>query len=188
MIFTKTEITGAWLIDVEPLIDERGFFARSWCQKEFAAHGAVSAFVQANIAATRRRGTLRGLHFQAAPCEEAKLVRCTRGAAYVVAADLRRDSATYLSWIGVELSAENHRALYVPPGCAQGYQTLVDDAEMFYQMSQFYAPGMARGVRFDDPALAVAWPLEVAVISEADRNWPAHRVEDAAELTAGKSP
>jgi dTDP-4-dehydrorhamnose 3,5-epimerase len=188
MIFTKTEITGAWLIDVEPLIDERGFFARSWCQKEFAAHGAVSAFVQANIAGTRRRGTLRGLHFQAAPCEEAKLVRCTRGAAYVVAADLRRDSPTYLRWTAAELSAENHRALYVPPGCAQGYQTLADDAEMFYQMSQCYAPGMARGVRYDDPALAVAWPLEIAVISEADRNWPAYRVEDAAALTAGKSP
>ncbi|HEV7223981.1 MAG TPA: dTDP-4-dehydrorhamnose 3,5-epimerase [Pirellulales bacterium] len=185
MIFTKTEIAGAWLIDVEPLIDERGFFARSWCQNEFAAHGAASNFVQANLAATRRRGTLRGLHFQAAPCEEAKLVRCTRGAAYVVAADLRHESATYLRWIGVELSAENHRALYVPPGCAQGYQTLADETEMFYQMSQFYAPGMARGVRYDDPALDVAWPLEIAVISEADRNWPAYQPQLNPALAAG---
>jgi len=185
MIFTKTEITGAWLIDVEPLVDERGFFARSWCQQEFAAHGAISAFVQANIAATRRRGTLRGLHFQAGPCEEAKLVRCTRGAAYVVAADLRPDSPTYLGWIGAELSAENHRALYVPPGCAQGYQTLADETEMFYQMSQFYAPGMARGVRYDDPALAVAWPLEITAISETDRNWPAHHVQRDPALAAG---
>jgi dTDP-4-dehydrorhamnose 3,5-epimerase len=188
MIFTKTEITGAWLVDVEPLVDDRGFFARSWCQKEFAAHGAVSACVQTNIAFTLRRGTLRGLHFQAGPHEESKLVRCTRGAAYVVAADLRGDCSTYLRWMGVKLTAENHRGLYVPPGCAQGYQTLVDETEMFYQMSQFYAPAMARGVRYDDPTFNIAWPLEVAVISEADRNWPAYRAEGAATLTAGKSP
>lgn len=183
MNFLPARIAGAWLVEIEPIEDERGFFARAWCQKEFAAHGAEPSFEQANLAFSRRRGTLRGLHFQASPWEEAKLVRCVRGAAYVVAVDLRRDSATRLHWTGVELSADNRRALYVPPGCAQGYQTLADDTEMFYQMSQSYVPGMARGVRYDDPAFNVEWPLAPTVISATDLNWPAYQIE---ELTASK--
>lgn len=180
MIFQSTDIDGAWFVDVEPIEDERGFFARAWCQREFAQRGAAPSFVQANLASTRRRGTLRGLHFQAPPHWEAKFVRCVRGAAFVVAVDLRPESPSYLRWAGAELSADNRRGLYVPTGCAQGYQTLEDDTEMFYQMSQFYAPGMARGVRYDDPAFAIEWPLEPSVMSDADRNWPVYQVEEMA--------
>ena len=172
MIFAKTEVDGAYLVDLERLEDDRGFFARSWCRREFAAQGLVVDLAQANVAFTRRRGTLRGLHYQIAPHEEAKLVRCTRGAAYVVAVDLRPDSPSRTRWIGVELTAESRRALYVPPGCAQGYQTLEDDTEAFYQMSTFYAPDAARGLRFDDPFFKIHWPLPVSVISERDRAWP----------------
>jgi dTDP-4-dehydrorhamnose 3,5-epimerase len=176
MIFTPLELAGAYLIDLEPVGDDRGFFARSWCSAEFARHGLVAEVKQANIAYTRRRGTLRGLHYQAAPHEEAKLVRCTRGAAYVVALDLRPQSPSYTRWVAAELTAENRRAMYVPPGCAQGYQTLTDDTEVSYQMSQAYAPEAARGVRFDDPALALRWPLEIAAISEKDKSWPDYQV------------
>ena len=172
MRFTKTTIDGAWLIDVERLTDERGFFARAWCKREFAEHGCGESFVQANLALTTRRGTLRGLHLQVAPYQEAKLVRATRGAAYVVALDLRHDSASYRRWCATELTADDRRMLYVPPGCAQGYQTLVDDTELFYQMSAFYEPSAARGVRHDDPGFGVRWPLAVAAISERDRSWP----------------
>lgn len=172
MIFRNTEIDGAYLVDLDLLQDERGFFARSWCQHEFSAQGLVTDLAQANIAFTLRRGTLRGMHYQAAPHEEAKLVRCTRGAAYVVALDLRRNSPSWRRWISVELTAENRRAIYVPPGCAQGYQTLEDETETFYQMSTFYAPGAARGIRFDDPLFNIQWPLSVTTISDRDRNWP----------------
>ena len=172
MIFTPVEIEGVWLVDLEPVCDERGFFARSWCREEFARGGLATEVRQTNIACTRRRGTLRGLHYQAAPYEEAKLVRCTRGAAFVVALDLRPESPTYARWVGAELSAENRRAMYVPPGCAQGYQTLADDTEVFYQMSQSYVPEAGRGVRFDDAAFALRWPLEIAAISQKDRSWP----------------
>jgi dTDP-4-dehydrorhamnose 3,5-epimerase len=172
MIFTPLEIDGAYAIDVEPLHDDRGFFARSWCCEEFARRGLAAEVKQTNIAYTLRRGTLRGLHYQAAPYQEAKLVRCTRGAAYVVALDLRPHSASFARWVGAELTAENRRSLYVPRGCAQGYQTLADDTEVFYQMSQSYVPEAGRGVRFDDPMFSVHWPLEVAVISDKDRTWP----------------
>ena len=174
MHFTATEIAGAWLIDVERSTDERGFFARVWCQREFAAHGYGQPPVQASIAYSERRGTLRGLHYQRAPHQEAKLVRATRGAAYVVAVDLRHTSPSYRRWIGVELSAENRRSIYVPPGCAQGYQTLTDDTEMLYQMSEFYEPSSARGVRYDDPGFAIRWPLDVTLISDKDRHWPTY--------------
>lgn len=172
MIFTATEMEGVFLVDLDRLGDDRGFFARSWCQREFAERGLVADLVQANIAFTRRQGTLRGLHYQTAPHEEAKLVRCTRGAAYVVALDLRSSSPSWARSYGTELTAENRRALYVPPGCAQGYQTLVDDTETFYQMSSFYSPEAATGVRYNDPQFQIDWPLPVAVISERDRNWP----------------
>ncbi|HEV3024613.1 MAG TPA: dTDP-4-dehydrorhamnose 3,5-epimerase family protein [Pirellulales bacterium] len=171
MRFSETNVTGAYLVDLEPIADERGYFARAFCRREFAARGAVADLAQVNLAFTRRRATLRGLHYQAAPFEEAKFVRCIRGAAYVVALDLRPDSLTYLGWEGAELTAENRRALYVPPGCAQGYQTLIDDAELLYQMSQFYTPAASRGVRYDDPAFRIEWPLDVAVISQADLGW-----------------
>ncbi len=172
MIFTPSEIDGVNLVDLQRLDDDRGFFARAWCRHEFAEQGLVSDFVQANIAFTVRQGTLRGMHYQEAPHAEAKLVRCTRGAAFVVALDLRRDSPTWARWTGEELTSENRRALYVPPGCAQGYQTLVDNTEMCYQMSAFYTPEAARGVRFDDPRFRITWPLPVAVISDRDRSWP----------------
>ncbi|HWB14669.1 MAG TPA: dTDP-4-dehydrorhamnose 3,5-epimerase [Pirellulales bacterium] len=172
MRFSKTTVAGVWLIDIEPIVDERGFFARAWCRHEFEQHGCGEPFVQASVAVSRRQGTLRGLHYQLPPHQEAKLVRATRGAAYVVALDLRHDSPGYGRWCAAELTAENRRMIYVPPGCAQGYQTLADDSELLYQMSAFYAPDAARGVRYDDPAFAIRWPLDVAVISAKDRSWP----------------
>ncbi|HVC97962.1 MAG TPA: dTDP-4-dehydrorhamnose 3,5-epimerase family protein [Pirellulales bacterium] len=175
MRFSETRLEGACLVDLEPLADDRGFFARAFCQREFLARGVHAELIQVNLAFTRRRGTLRGLHYQAAPFEEAKLVRCVRGAAHVVAVDLRPDSPTYLGWDGVDLTADNRRALYVPPGCAQGYQTLVDDTELLYQMSQFHTPSAARGVRYDDPAFGIEWPLDIAMISKADGSWAPYR-------------
>lgn len=177
MIFTKTALPGAYVIELDKRQDQRGFFARAWCQKEFAAHGLNPGIVQANLAFSPRRGTLRGLHYQLAPHAEAKLVRCTRGAIYDVIVDLRPDSPTHRRWIGVELTADNRRMLYVPEGFAHGYLTLVDESEVFYQTSQFYAPAFARGVRYDDPAFGIAWPIGIAVISDADRNWPAYDSE-----------
>lgn len=174
MIFTETRLPGAYVIEPQLLQDERGFFARSWCQREFEAHGLTSKVVQANLSYNRRKGTLRGMHYQLAPHEEAKLVRCTRGAILDVIVDVRPASSTAGQWIGVELTAENHRMLYVPEGFAHGFQTLADDTEVTYQVTEFYTPGAERGIRYDDPALAIEWPLEVTMISEKDRNWPAY--------------
>lgn len=172
MVFSETGLPGAFVIDVEPHADERGFFARSWCQREFDARGLRSRLVQCSISGSRHRGTLRGLHYQAAPCEEAKLVRCTAGAVYDVVVDLRPDSPAFRQWHAVVLSAANHRALYVPEGCAHGYLTLADNTEVLYQMSEFYEPAAARGVRWNDPAFGIAWPAPVRVISERDRGYP----------------
>lgn len=172
MIFTACPLDGAWLIDVEPATDERGFFARTWCRREFAAHGIGAQFLQASVSGNARRATLRGLHYQAGPHQEAKLVRCTAGAVFDVIVDLRPRSAGYLRWYGVELSAANHRALYVPEGCAHGFITLADDSEVLYLISAEYAPGAAHGVRWDDPAVGVRWPLEPLVISARDAAWP----------------
>ncbi len=172
MIFTPTELKDATIIDLEPFHDERGFFARTWCQREFAEHGLVATVVQANMSYNRRKGTLRGMHFQREPHAETKLVRVVRGAIYDVIIDLRPDSPTFKRWIGVELTAENRRALYVPAGFAHGFQTLADDTEVFYQVSAFYTPGAEGGVRYDDPAFAVSWPLPVSVISAKDAAWP----------------
>jgi dTDP-4-dehydrorhamnose 3,5-epimerase len=174
MIFTETRLPGAYVIEPQLLQDERGFFARSWCQREFESHGLTSRVVQANISYNKRKGTLRGMHYQLAPHAEAKLVRCTRGAILDVIADLRPDSETAGQWIAVELTADNRRMLYVPEGFAHGFQTLVDDTEVTYQVTEFYTPGAERGVRYDDPALGISWPLEVTVISEKDRSWPAY--------------
>ncbi|HEX7450309.1 MAG TPA: dTDP-4-dehydrorhamnose 3,5-epimerase family protein [Pirellulales bacterium] len=172
MHFTSTDITGAWLIDIEPSTDERGLFARLWCQREFAAHGCSLPPAQISLAYSQQRGTLRGLHYQAAPHEEAKLVRVMNGAAFLVVLDLRQESPSYRHWFGIELTAANRRAIYVPPGCAQGYQTLADHTELLYQISEFYEPAAARGVRHDDPGFAIRWPLPVTTISDKDRNWP----------------
>jgi dTDP-4-dehydrorhamnose 3,5-epimerase len=172
MRFTETKVAGAFLIAPEPIADERGFFARTWCREEFADHGLTGELAQANISFNHRKGTLRGLHYQAAPHAEAKLVRSTRGAIWDLALDLRRDSPTYLAWSGAELSDANRAMLYVPEGCAHGFLTLTDDAEVAYQMSAPYAPEAARGVRFDDPAFGIEWPGEVVVINERDRTYP----------------
>jgi dTDP-4-dehydrorhamnose 3,5-epimerase len=158
MLFHETRLKGAFLIEPERREDERGFFARTWCREEFAAHGIHARWVQCNISANSRAGTLRGMHFQAEPHPEAKLIRCTMGAVYDVIVDVRTGSATYGQWVGVELSAENRRQIYVPEGFAHGFQTLADDTELFYQMSEFYHPELMRGFRWDDPALQIDWP------------------------------
>ena len=172
MIFQETTLKGAFVIEPERRHDERGFFARTWCQREFAAEGLLPEWVQCNISFSRQRGTLRGMHYQAAPYEEAKLVRCTMGAIYDVIIDLRPESPTFRQWLGVELTAGNRRMLFIPQGFAHGFQTLTHDTEVFYQMSQFYAPEYGRGVRWDDPAFQVSWPAEKRIISERDRGFP----------------
>jgi dTDP-4-dehydrorhamnose 3,5-epimerase len=172
MRFEKTEIEGVWVIDPDFHKDDRGHFFRAWCLEEFANHGIHFVPVQANLGYSNRAGTVRGMHFQAEPAAEAKLVRCTRGAIFDVALDLRHGSATFGQWHGVELTAENGRMLFVPQGCAHGYQALEDGTEMHYLASQFYTPNAARGARFDDPAFGIQWPLIPSAISAQDRNWP----------------
>lgn len=188
MIFTHTEIEGVVFVDIEPIGDHRGFFARSWCRREFAERSLADCVVQANVAFTPQCGTLRGLHYQAAPFPEAKLVRCVRGAAYVVAVDIRPDSPTFTHWVGVELTADNRRMLSVPPGCAQGYQTLAAETEMFYQVSAFYVPQAARGIRHDDPAFGIRWPLEVRNLSPRDASWPSFVIREPSATSSTDSP
>ncbi len=173
MTFRELELPGAFLIELDRIEDERGFFARTFCRDEFAEHGLATEIVQANTAFNRRKGTLRGMHFQAAPHEEAKLVRCTRGAVYDVIVDLRRDSPTFTRWVSVELTVENDTMLYVPEGFAHGYQTLEDETETSYLMSRRYEPSAGRGVRWDDPAFGIEWPDEGdRTMNERDRTWP----------------
>lgn len=172
MIFTETKLKGAYVIDVERRADPRGFFARAWCENEFDSHGISTRFVQSNIGFSHKKGTLRGMHFQTAPFQEVKLVRCTMGRVIDVAIDLRPDSPTYREWISVELSSDNRKMLFIPEGCAHGYITLVDDTELLYETSQFYASAHASGVLYNDPAFGVVWPASVRVISDADMNWP----------------
>jgi dTDP-4-dehydrorhamnose 3,5-epimerase len=172
MTFHGTKLQGVFEIRIEPLRDERGFFARSWCQAEFKAHGLNPALVQCNISFNGRKGTLRGMHYQLAPYAEAKLIRCTRGAIYDVIVDLRRESPTFKQWVSVVLTAEKRNMAYVPEDCAHGFLTLEDDTEVLYQMSQFFSAESARGARWDDPAFQIAWPHEIAVISERDKNYP----------------
>jgi dTDP-4-dehydrorhamnose 3,5-epimerase len=171
MIFTETKLKGAFVIDVERREDSRGFFARAFCQHEFRDHGLKPAIVQANIAFNRRKGTLRGMHFQFPPAAETKLVRCTRGAILDIIVDLRPESPTYLQNIPVELSEDNNRALYVPERFAHGYQALRDNTETSYQVGEFYSPGSEGGLLYDDPQLDLRWPLPVTVMSEKDRAW-----------------
>jgi len=169
MIFTETKLKGAYVIDIEPREDERGFFARSWCADEFEKHGLSTHLVQCNISFNKKRGTLRGMHYQTEPYPEAKLVRCTTGALYDVIIDLRSDSQTFKQWLGVKLTAGNHRALFVPFGFAHGFQTLVDDTEAFYQMSEFFHPECARSVGWDDPSFGIKWPVSNVIVSEKDQ-------------------
>ena len=172
MRFVPTQLAGTYLIEQERHADDRGFFSRTWCAEEFARQGLEPALAQCSVSFNRRRGTLRGLHYQAPPFAEAKLVRCTRGAIYDVAVDLRPDSPTFRGWIGVELEAHNGRALYIPRGLAHGLYVLADDTEVEYQISTPYEPGAARGVRWDDPFHAVSWPGPVEVIAARDREYP----------------
>ena len=170
--FRETGLPGAYVIDLEPHTDERSFFARAWCQREFAQHGLNTQLVQCNISYNAQCGTLRGMHYQAPPHEEAKLVRCTCGSIYDVVMDLRTDSPTYKKHFGIELSDVNRTMLYVPEGFAHGFLTLEDDTEVFYQMSEFYAPDAARGVRWNDPAFSVDWPAPVRHIKDRDQTYP----------------
>ena len=172
MIFTEIGLEGAYLIDLEKLHDERGFFARGYCSKEFASHGLASRVVQSNVSFNWKKATLRGMHYQISPYVESKLVRCTRGAIYDVIIDLRPESMTFKQWIGVELTEGNYRMLYVPGGFAHGFQTLEDRTEVIYHVSEFYTPKAEQGIRYNDPAFKIRWPLEVQVISRKDNNWP----------------
>jgi dTDP-4-dehydrorhamnose 3,5-epimerase len=173
VIFTETDLAGAFLIDLERREDDRGFFARAWCADEFAEHGLNTRLVQANVSFNDRKGTLRGMHFQRPPAAEAKLIRCTRGSIFDAIIDLRPDSPTFKRWLGVELTADNRRALYVPEGFAHGYQTLEPGTETFYLVSEYYTPSAEGGVRWDDPAFGIEWPdPESPLVSEKDRTWP----------------
>lgn len=178
MIFAETKLAGAYVIEQELFRDERGFFTRSWSEHEFAAHGLDGRMLECNISFNRRRGTLRGMHFQRAPHAQAKLVQCATGAIYDVIVDLRPDSHTFKQWVGVELSAENHLMLYVPEGFAHGFQTLADDTQVSYHVTDVYAPELADGVRWDDPAFRIEWPDnggEERIIIARDRAYPDFR-------------
>jgi dTDP-4-dehydrorhamnose 3,5-epimerase len=172
MTFTETRLQGAFVVDLEPRNDPRGFFARAFCQREFEAHGLKPVIAQANISFNYRKGTVRGLHFQIPPHAETKFVRCSRGAIVDVIVDLRPESPTYLQHVGVELTAGNRRGLYVPERFAHGYQVLEDDTETTYQVGEFYTPAAESGLRYNDPRLAIAWPLPVTDMSEKDQSWP----------------
>jgi len=171
MIFTSTELDGAYIIDLERREDSRGFFARTWCQHEFEGQGLVARIAQVNTSYNKHTGTVRGMHFQHAPYMETKLVRAVRGAIYDVIVDLRPVSPTFKRWIGVELTADNRRALFVPEGFGHGFQTLADDTDVMYQVSEFYTPGAEGGLRYNDPAFDIQWPLPVSVISDKDATW-----------------
>ena len=172
MRFHETDLPGAWTIDLEPTRDDRGFFSRIFCAREFAARGLVTNFVQHSLSFSATRGTLRGMHFQAPPHSEVKIVECVKGAIWDVIIDIRPQSPSFGYWTGVELTAKNRRQLYIPVGFAHGFETLTDDVEVRYLISSFYEPLAARGFRHDDPAFAIRWPLPVMVISDKDKAWP----------------
>ena len=172
MLFLPTPLSGVFVVELECISDNRGFFARSFCAREFKEHGLHAQFVQCNVSGSRLKGTVRGLHYQLPPASEVKFVRCTRGALYDVVVDLRQDSPTYLQHFGVTLSADKRSALYVPEQFAHGFQTLAEDTEVFYQMGSFYSPEYSTGLRYDDPRLRIPWPLPVTAVSEKDLAWP----------------
>ena len=169
MIFTETKLKGAYIVDIKRIEDDRGFFGRAWCQKEFEEMGLSANVVQSNLSSNKKKGTLRGMHFQVTPFAESKLVRCTRGALYDVIIDLRPASPTYMQWLGVELTADSFRMLYVPENFAHGFLTLEDNTDITYQVTQFYAPGAERGIRYNDPAFNIQWPIDPQIISEKDK-------------------
>ena len=173
MKFTALTVAGSYLVEPEVMADERGFFSRTFCRDEFVEHGLNPGLVQCSVSFNRHSGTLRGMHYQKPPHEEAKLVRCTSGSIFDVVLDLRPQSASYLSWEGIQLSADNHKAVYIPAGCAHGFLTLKDGSEVFYQMSESYHPESAAGVRWDDPAFGIEWPMTDPIISDRDRTYPA---------------
>jgi dTDP-4-dehydrorhamnose 3,5-epimerase len=181
MKFTEVGIPGARLIDIEPIGDDRGFFARSWCAREFEAEGLTPRTCQANISFNPHKGTLRGVHWQTGAHAETKLVRCVRGAIYDVVVDLRPESPSYLRWYGAELTADNRRMLFVPRNCGHALITLEENTEVHYMVSEFYMPNAERGARFDDPAFGIDWPMEMQVISEKDANWPAYEIRKRGE-------
>lgn len=172
MFFVETELKDAYIIELEKREDRRGFFARTWAQDEFEQRGLESRVVQTNMSFNHSKGTLRGMHFQKAPYAETKLVRCVRGAVYDVIIDLRPESPTYKRWLGVELSAENRRSVYVPEGFAHGFQTLEDNCELMYQVSKVYTPSAEGGLRYNDPSFDIQWPLPATVLSDKDQSWP----------------
>jgi dTDP-4-dehydrorhamnose 3,5-epimerase len=172
MIFAETPLKNAYVIDIERIEDERGFFARCWCREEAETHGLNPCIVQCSTSVTKVKGTLRGMHYQVEPCREAKLIRCTKGAVYDVIVDIRPESSTYAQHFGTVLSAENRRLMYAPEGFAHGFLTLEDDVEIFYQISEYYSPKHARGFRWNDPLFSIRWPAEIQVISERDRTYP----------------
>lgn len=171
MTFRETKLKGAYLIEIEPVMDERGYFARSFCKEEFRRHGINFNVVQCNISYNKKKGTLRGMHYQIFPNEEAKIVSCIRGAAYDVIIDLRQGSLTYLEWFPVELSSQFYTMLFIPEGFAHGFQTTQDDTVVSYQMSEFYRPECARGIRWDDPAMGISWPVPDPIVSDKDRSY-----------------
>jgi dTDP-4-dehydrorhamnose 3,5-epimerase len=174
--FTRGTVAGCYVIDLEKRSDDRGYFARAWCEREFSEQGLSTRIAQVNVGVSRKAGTLRGLHYQAGSHGEVKVVSCPRGAVYDVAVDLRPGSPTFRRWQGLELSAETGRMFYIPEGCAHGYLTLTDDTELMYSTSRPYAPDAARGVRYDDPAFGIAWPVQISTISPADAAWPDFKV------------
>jgi dTDP-4-dehydrorhamnose 3,5-epimerase len=178
VIFTETKLQGAYVIDIERLQDERGFFARSWCQNEILAQGLNPELVQCSVSFNAKKGTLRGMHYQVKPYEEAKVVRCTMGSLYDVIVDLRQDSTTYRQYAGFVLSAENHKMLYIPEGFAHGFLTLEDNTELLYQISEFFAPDHARSFRWNDPVFSINWPADIQVICDRDRNLPDFKLSE----------
>lgn len=172
MFFTETILKGAFIIDLEKFEDERGFFARSWCEREFVENGIYTKWVQTNISLSYKKGTLRGMHYRAAPYTEEKLVRCINGMIHDVILDLRPKSLTYRKWISVELSAKNRKMIYIPKDFAHGFITMVDNCEVFYMMSEYYLPGFDRGIRWNDPSFSINWPFEPKVISDRDKSYP----------------
>lgn len=172
MVFRETKLKGAFIIQIEPIEDERGFFSRTWCKNEFEKYGLKSEIAQCNLSYNKKKGTLRGMHYQVEPYRETKLIRCVKGALYDVIIDLRKDSTTYKQWIGVELTENNGMALYVPEGFGHGFQTLVDDTYAIYQVTEFYTPGAERGIRWNDSQFNIQWPEESKrIISDKDQNW-----------------
>jgi len=172
MIFKETKLRGTYVIELEPIEDERGFFARTFCKSEFEKYNLNPRIVQCNVSFSKTKGTLRGMHYQAKPYEEAKMVRCTRGRIYDVILDLRHDSPSFKQWVAVELTEKNRRALYVPEGLAHGFQTLENETEVFYWMSEFYTHEYVRGVRWNDPAFGIEWPVNERILSVRDQNFP----------------